>query len=120
MKPSDRFYSMIDYTASGAESQPDIALAFAQIQKDWVATYPGFIAARFLASTDGEIVRAIVEWENEDAFRDFERKSDPKGRMAALEAVFKRLSTSGTRLTFRAIGDVEPQPPVITDKANTI
>ncbi|WP_426124669.1 antibiotic biosynthesis monooxygenase family protein [Pararhizobium sp. PWRC1-1] len=117
MKPSDRFYSMIDYTSSGAESQPDIALAFAQIQNDWVATYPGFIVARFLASTDGGIVRAVVEWENEEAFRDFEQKSDTKGRMAALETVFNRLSTSGTRLTFRAIGDVEPQPAIV-DKAS--
>ncbi|URK86431.1 hypothetical protein LP421_17990 [Rhizobium sp. RCAM05350] len=115
MKPSDRFYSMIDYTSSGAESQPDIALALAQIQRDWVATYPGFIAARFLAGTEGGIVRAIVEWETEVAFRDFERKSDSKGRIAALEAVFKRLSTSGTRMTFRAI-DVEPQPSKIADK----
>jgi C-6 monooxygenase len=110
MTPSDRFYSMIDYTSSGADSQPDIAFAFAQIQKDWVAAYPGFIAARFLASTDGTIVRAVVEWENEEAFRAFEQTSDTKGRMAALEAVFKRLSTSGSRLTFRAIGDVEPTP----------
>ncbi|WP_168201310.1 antibiotic biosynthesis monooxygenase [Qingshengfaniella alkalisoli] len=108
MKPSSEFYSIIDYSASNAEDQAKIASAFAEIQKEWVASYPGYSSARFLASTDGLIVRAIVEWETEDAFHSFERESDSKGRMAALERAFRELSTQGSRQTFVAIGEVRP------------
>lgn len=108
MASPDPFYSIIDYTAPSREGQREIAQAFAQIQRDWVASYPGFVSARFLASTDGKIVRALVEWESEDAFVAFERNSDGKGRIAALEAVFKKLSTQGSRQTFRPVGEVLP------------
>jgi heme-degrading monooxygenase HmoA len=108
MASPEPFYSIIDYTAPSTEEQREIAEAFAQIQRDWVAPYPGFVSARFLASTDGNTVRAIVEWESEDAFHTFERESDGKGRIAALEEVFKKLSTQGSRDTFRPIVEVLP------------
>lgn len=119
MRPSDRFYSIIDYTSTSASAQLDIAKAFAKIQEDWVASYSGFVSARFLASTDGEIVRAIVEWESEEAFHAFESQSDAKGRLEALEAVFKRLTTKGARITFRAVGDVAPTQEKLRDGADT-
>ncbi|WP_429130104.1 hypothetical protein [Ensifer sp. 4252] len=50
-----------------------------------------------------------VEWASEADFHNFERVSDSKGRIAALEAAFSRLSTKGSRRTFRAIGEVKPQ-----------
>lgn len=112
MKPLSHFFSVIDYTASGVESQPEIAAAFAGIQEDWVASYPGFVSARFLANTDGSSVCAIVEWASEADFRNFEQVSDTKGRMAALEAVFERLSTKGARRTLRAIGEVRPHAAI--------
>ncbi|TGG90264.1 antibiotic biosynthesis monooxygenase [Natronospirillum operosum] len=105
------FYSIIDYTALSAQSQQDIAEAFAQIQRDWVAPYSGFVSARFLASTDGKVVRAIVEWETEEAFHAFEKESDGEGRIAALEAVFQKLSTQGSRQTFRSVCAVLPAEP---------
>jgi C-6 monooxygenase len=110
MKPLSHFFSVIDYTASGADDQPAIAAEFARLQEDWVASYPGFVSARFLANTDGSSVCAIVEWASETDFHNFERVSDTKGRIAALEAAFERLSTKGARRTFRAIGEVGPTP----------
>lgn len=110
MKPLSHFYSIIDYTAAGADNQPEIAAEFARIQEEWVASYPGFVSARFLANTDGSSVCAIVEWASEADFQNFERVSDTKGRTAALEAAFERLSTKGSRRAFRAIGEVVPRP----------
>lgn len=107
-RETNAFYSIIDYTASDAADQPRIAAAFARIQRDWVAFHPGYAGAHFLASTDGSIVRAIVEWESEAAFQAFERDSDGEGRMAALQAVFRELATQGTRQTFRPLDEVRP------------
>lgn len=108
MTSGSPFYSIIDYTAPSAAAQNEIAATFAAIQRDWVAPYPGFVSASFLASTDGSIVRAVVEWESEAALATFERTSDGAGRIAALEAAFKALSTQGTRLTFRPVTQVLP------------
>jgi C-6 monooxygenase len=108
MKPFEGFFSMIDYAANGPDSQPDIAAAFALIQEDWVASYPGFVCARFFANTDGSSVRAIVQWASESDFKEFERLSDTAGRTAALKSTYERLSTGGVRQTFRAVGEVAP------------
>ena len=107
---SDRFYSMIDYSVSGSHTPSEVATAFADIQQEWVAVYPGFIGARFFASTDATIVRGIVEWESEAALHAFERQSDSEGRLSALQAAFDRLGSTGSRMTFRPIHTVEPQP----------
>lgn len=112
MATNEAFYSIIDYTAPSADAQKDIAKAFAGVQRNWVAPYPGFVSARFLASTDGGTVRAIVEWQSEAAFAAFERHSDSKSRIAALNAVFDALSTTGSRQTFRFVSEVlPPQAP---------
>lgn len=108
MSSPEPFYSFVDYTSPSAEDLNLVAEAFAQIQRDWVAPYPGFVSARFFASTDGNIVRAVVEWESKAAFDDFERNSDGEGRVAALQAVFDKLSTKGSRQTFRPAGEVLP------------
>lgn len=56
MKPLSHFFSVIDYTASGADDQP----AIARIQENWVASYPSFVSARLLANTDGSSVCTFV------------------------------------------------------------
>lgn len=114
MSTQTNFYSIIDYTAGGPGMQAEIAAAFAQVQKDWVAFYPGYISARFLASTDGTRVRAIVQWESEEAFKNFEKTSDTEGRINALNAVNERLSSTGERHTFRLLDTVTPQPAPAT------
>ena len=106
---SDRYYSMIDYSVSGSHTPAEVATAFAGIQQDWVAVYPGFIGARFFASADETIVRGIVEWDSEAAFHAFERQSDTEGRLNALQAAFDRLGSTGARMTFRPIHTVEPR-----------
>lgn len=106
---SDRFYSMIDYSISGSHTPTEVAMAFARIQHDWVAIYPGFIGARFFVSTDETIVRGIVEWDSEAALQAFERQSDTEGRLSALQAAFDRLGSTGSRRMFRPIHTVEPR-----------
>ncbi|NVD42550.1 antibiotic biosynthesis monooxygenase [Ensifer sp. HO-A22] len=110
MKPLSHFFSVIDYTASGADDQPAIAAEFARLQEDWVASYPRFVSARFPANTDGSSVCAIVEWASEMDFHNLERVSDNKGRIAALAAAFEHVAAKGARRTFRAIGEVGPTP----------
>ncbi len=106
--PPGPFVSIIDYTVPAPERQAEIAEAFRRIQEEWVAPYPGFRSAHFMGSTDGRTVRAIVEWESEEALREFERVSDTAGRIAALEEAFRRHSTQGSRQTFRDLGTVWP------------
>jgi heme-degrading monooxygenase HmoA len=108
MTPHSGFYSIVDYLFPKAEDPGEVAAAFAQVQSDWVASYPGYVSARFLANTEGSLVRAIIQWESEETFRAFETESDSKGRMAALEGAFRKFSAQGSRRTFRAIGEVLP------------
>ncbi|AXC49221.1 hypothetical protein DRW48_05570 [Paracoccus suum] len=107
--PPPPFVSMIDYTVPSPERQAEIAGAFQRIQEDWVAPYAGFRSARFLASTDGRLVRVIVEWESEAAMREFEQVSDTAGRLAALDAAFRLHDTQGSRQTFRELSTVWPR-----------
>lgn len=109
MRHLEGFYSIIDYTVPASESVTSVAEAFGRIQRDWVAQYKGFVSARFLAKTDGSTVRVIVEWVDENAFHDFERNSDTQRRIGALNDAFQRLSTTGSRHTFTAIGEVLPR-----------
>lgn len=106
---AQEYLSIIDYSTAGYEDQPVVADAFAEIQRDWVAQYQGFVSAQFLASTDGRSVRAIVTWSSKEAFDRFERESDSAGRLAALQSAFDKLSTTGQRQTFHALAIVLPR-----------
>lgn len=107
-RQAQHFYSIIDYTVPEGQEPNAVALTFETIQRDWVSSYPGFVVARFLVNTNGDNIRAIVEWESEEALKQFERVSDTEGRMNALKIAFERHSTQGSRQTFRGLSLVFP------------
>ncbi|GAA2409062.1 hypothetical protein GCM10010404_78760 [Nonomuraea africana] len=86
------FYSIIDYTVDGFDTQRDLVAAFAEIQERWVRFYPGYRSARFHVSTDGTRVYNIVHWASEADYRSFVETSDTEGRMAAIGKALEGLS----------------------------
>jgi C-6 monooxygenase len=79
-----RFFSIIDYAVDGAGTQARLVDAFAQIQRRWVAWYPGYVSAQLFASVDGTRVYNVVTWASEADFRHFEETSDTDGRVEAI------------------------------------
>ncbi|MFD9720495.1 antibiotic biosynthesis monooxygenase [Streptomyces sp. NPDC059076] len=109
------FYSIIDYTVDGHETQTALVDAFAAIIEKWVSPYPGYRSARFHISTDGTRVYNIVAWESESSYRDFVETSDTEGRMAAIGAALKGLAgRAEPRMTgaptYRVVREVGPRP----------
>ncbi|TDC64827.1 antibiotic biosynthesis monooxygenase [Actinomadura sp. GC306] len=92
MSADSGFYSIIDYTVDGFETQRELVGAFAEIQERWVRFYPGYRSARFHVSLDGTRVYNIVHWDSEADYRHFEATSDTEGRMAAIERALEGLS----------------------------
>lgn len=92
MSVDSGFYSIIDYTVDGFETQRELVAAFAEIQERWVRFYPGYRSARFHVSTDGTRVYNIVHWASESDYRNFVETSDTEGRMAAIRAALDGLS----------------------------
>lgn len=92
MTEDPTFYSIIDYTVDGSETQRELAEAFAELQKRWVRFYPGFHSARIVASTDGTRLYNLIAWRDEEAYREFERTSDTDGRLAAIGRAVDELS----------------------------
>lgn len=92
MSKDSGFYSIIDYTVDGPETQRELVEAFAEIQERWVRFYPGYRSARFHVSTDGTRVYNLVHWASEADYRNFEEKSDSEGRMAAIQAALEGLA----------------------------
>ena len=92
MSTDARFYSIIDYTVDGPQTQRELVEAFADIQERRVRFYPGYRSARFLASTDGKRVYNIVAWESEAAWRHFDQTDDLGQREADIEAALDGLS----------------------------
>lgn len=86
------FYSIIDYTVDGPDTQREFVAAFADIQERWVRFYPGYRSARFHASTDGTRVYNIVHWASEADYRNFVETSDTEGRTAAIRKALDGLS----------------------------
>lgn len=86
------YYSLIDYTVDGPETQRELVAAFAELQERWVRFYPGYRSARFLASIDGTRVYNLVHWASEADYRAFEETSDTEGRMAAIQKALDGLS----------------------------
>lgn len=108
------FYSIIDYTVDGPETQTELVNGFAEIIDRWVSFYPGFRSARFHVSTDGTRVYNLVHWRDEADYRNFVEASDTEGRMAAISQALKALSgraeprMSGVP-TYRVVREVGPR-----------
>ncbi|MDF2693675.1 MAG: antibiotic biosynthesis monooxygenase [Labilithrix sp.] len=92
MQDTAGFYSIIDYTVDGPETQRELIDAFTLLQEKWVRFYPGYKSAHLFASIDGTRVYNIVHWVTEAAYREFERVSDNAGRQAAIQNVLDRLA----------------------------
>ncbi|MEV7006748.1 antibiotic biosynthesis monooxygenase [Streptosporangium sp. NPDC051022] len=92
MSTDPGFYSIIDYTVDGADTQRELVEAFAEIQERWVRFYPGYRSARLHVSTDGTRVYNIVHWASEADYRNFVETSDTEGRWAALQEALNGLS----------------------------
>ncbi|WP_218061774.1 antibiotic biosynthesis monooxygenase [Planobispora rosea] len=80
MSPDPGFYSIIDYTVDGFDTQHEFVEAFTEIQERWARSHPGYRSARFHVSTDGTRVYDIVHWAGERDYRDFVETSDTEGR----------------------------------------
>ncbi|WP_020669812.1 antibiotic biosynthesis monooxygenase [Amycolatopsis nigrescens] len=92
MSVDNGFYSIIDYTVDGPETQRELTAAFAEVQRRWVCFYPGYRSARFHLSTDGTRVYNIVHWASEADYRNFVENSDTDGRVAAIQAALAGLA----------------------------
>lgn len=103
------FLSVIDYIVDSPQTQEAVVSAFADIQRKWVATYPGYLSAQFLASTDGTRVKCIVRWASEADFIHFEAISDTQGRAKAIQQALEGLSCTAERRSFRLVSSVGPQ-----------
>ncbi|TDB84982.1 antibiotic biosynthesis monooxygenase [Actinomadura sp. KC216] len=76
MSTESGFYSTIDYTVDGHDTQREFVAAFAEIQERWVRVHPGYRSARFHVSADRSRVCNIVHWASEADFRHFVETSD--------------------------------------------
>ncbi|MEV8637921.1 antibiotic biosynthesis monooxygenase [Streptosporangium sp. NPDC051023] len=115
MSTDPGFYSIIDYTVDGRETQRELADAFAELQERWVRFYPGYRSARIHVSTDGTRVYNIVHWATEADYRDFVETSDTEGRAAAIQEVLNGLSGKAeARMsgppTYTVVREVGPGP----------
>ncbi|MGK5672102.1 antibiotic biosynthesis monooxygenase family protein [Micromonospora sp. URMC 106] len=115
MRADSGFYSIIDYTVDGPDTQRELVEAFAEIQERWVRFYPGYRSARFHVSTDGTRVYNIVHWASEADYQNFVRTSDTDGRMAAIGRALAALSgTAEPRMTgaptYTVVREVGPGP----------
>ncbi|MBB4931591.1 C-6 monooxygenase [Lipingzhangella halophila] len=115
MSADSGFYSIIDYTVDGFDTQRELVAAFAEIQERWVRFYPGYRSARFHASTDGARVYTIVHWASEADYRDFVATSDGESRMDAIRTALEGLSGKAeVRMseapTYTVVHEVGPGP----------
>ncbi|MFC4604236.1 antibiotic biosynthesis monooxygenase family protein [Rhodococcus kronopolitis] len=115
MSTDTGFYSIIDYTADGFDTQQELVEAFAEIQEQWVRFYPGYSSSRFHVSTDGTRVYNIVRWRSEADYRNFVENSDTDGRMAAIEKALEGLSGKAeARMTgaptYTVVREIGPGP----------
>jgi C-6 monooxygenase len=111
------FYSIIDYTVDGPQTQQELVEAFARIQEERVRFYPGYRSARFLVSVDGTRVYNIVAWDSEEDWRRFDETDDRVERQAAIEQALAGVSgTAEPRMSgaprYRLVREVlhEPTP----------
>ncbi|MFF7726107.1 antibiotic biosynthesis monooxygenase [Streptomyces sp. NPDC008001] len=91
MTKESGFYSIIDYTVDGPETQRALLKEFTEIQKSWVRFYPGYRSAQFHLSTDGTRVVNLIHWATEADYRNFVENSDTDGRLAAIRQALENL-----------------------------
>ncbi|MDG4795655.1 antibiotic biosynthesis monooxygenase [Micromonospora sp. WMMD1082] len=90
------FYSIIDYTVDGPQSQHELIEAFAEIQERRVRHYPGYRSARLLASQDGTRVYNVVAWQSEAHWRHFDKTDDLQERQADIDRAVDGISGTAT------------------------
>ncbi|MDW5593836.1 antibiotic biosynthesis monooxygenase [Conexibacter stalactiti] len=110
------FYSFIDYTVDGPQTQRELIEAFAEIQEQRVRSHPGYRSARFFASTDGTRVYNVVSWASEADYLRFDETDDREQRQAAIQRALDGLSGHAEpRMTgaprYRLLREVGPLPP---------
>jgi C-6 monooxygenase len=115
MNTDTDFYSIIDYTVDGPQTQRELVDAFAEIQERRVCFYAGYRGARLLASLDGTRVYNIVGWATEADWRHFDETDDPEQRMADIERALAGLSgTAEARMSggprYALMREVPPAP----------
>ncbi|MEV4464086.1 antibiotic biosynthesis monooxygenase [Micromonospora echinofusca] len=115
MSPDTGFYSIIDYTVDGPDTQRELVAAFADVQERWVRFYPGYQSARFHVSTDGTRVYNIVRWVSRADYDNFVATSDTEGRMAAIAEALDGLSgRAEARMsgipTYTVVREIGPGP----------
>ncbi|MFI6452584.1 antibiotic biosynthesis monooxygenase family protein [Streptosporangium amethystogenes] len=115
MNTDTGFYSIIDYTVNGFDTQRELVEVFAEIQERWVRFHPGYRSARFHVSTDGTRVYNIVHWASEADYRNFVETSDTEGRAAAIREALEGLSGNAeARMsgvpTYSVVREVGPGP----------
>lgn len=86
------FYSIIDYTVDGPQTQRELVEAFAEIQEQRVRSHPGYRSARFFASIDGTRVLNVVSWASEADYRRFDETDDRDERQTAIQRALDGLS----------------------------
>lgn len=118
-----QFFSIIDYTTDGPETQQELVEAFAEIQQRRVRSYPGYRWARFLASADGTRVYNIVAWASEADWRHFDDNDDLAERQADIEQALSGLSgTAEPRMSgsprYTLMREVRPNPTMAPATGN--
>lgn len=113
--PDPGFYSIIDYTVDGTQTQRELVDAFAAIQERRVRSFPGYRSARFFASLDGTRVYTIVAWDSEDDWRRFDETDDRRQRAADIRQAIEGLSGHAEpRMSgaprYRLVREVRPGP----------
>ena len=107
------FYSIIDYTVDGPETQREVVEVFAGIQERWVRHHPGYRSARFLSSTDGTRVCALVHWASQADLRQFEESADTADLMEAIQKALDGLSgrVEPRMSRYTVLREITPGPP---------
>lgn len=109
------FYSIIDYTVDGAQTQRELIDAFAAIQERRVRSFPGYRSAQLFASLDGTRVYNVVAWDSEEDWRRFDEDDDPESRVAEIQQAVEGVSGQAEpRMSgpprYRLVREVGPGP----------
>jgi C-6 monooxygenase len=124
MSTESGFYSIIDYTVDGPDTQRELVDAFAEIQEQRVRFHPGYRSARFFVSADGTRVYNIVSWASEADWRHFDETDDRAARQAAIDDALRGLSGKAEpRMSgaprYTLMREVHPGPPPADSEAPT-
>lgn len=108
----NNFFSIIEYDIDTIAIQDRFVELFSDIQRQYVALYPGYVSSTFLGSTDGKRIYNIIIWESEKAFLHFEKVSDTTERINAIEKALIKLDN---KAHYRNVGS--PRYRVLTKRS---